>query len=68
MLNPLSRNQPLPTDDLPGDGNDIESPMSSQDASGYIGKRKTIHFLEIDDSYSFPITYSLFFRSKTPGK
>jgi hypothetical protein len=44
MLNPLSRNQPSPTDELPEDENDIESPVSSPDATGYIGKR----------NYSFP--------------
>jgi hypothetical protein len=48
MLNPLTRNQPSPNDESPGDGSgsDIESPVPSPDATGYIGKRN-IHFLEI---------------------
>ncbi len=47
MLNPLTKHEPSPIDDLPGDGNDFESPVSSPDATGYIGKKKNIHFLKI---------------------
>jgi hypothetical protein len=39
MLNPLARHRSTPADDLNGDGIDIESPISSPDSPGYIGKK-----------------------------
>jgi len=45
MLNPLTRHESSHTDDLTsGDGNDFETPVSSPDAAGYIGKRKKNSF------------------------
>ena len=42
MLNPLSRNRRSPAEEVPEDGNDLESPVSSPDATGYIGKKEIL--------------------------
>jgi hypothetical protein len=71
MLNPLSRNQPSPTDELPEDENDIESPVSSPDATGYIAlnhKASTaIHLDEImaSTNKNIPLDYKLSQQSTT---